>query len=116
MKRLYLLLFVLLIFISASAQNEKGQVYLKNGNMLKGRYQWLDGFKTLRVESGGNVWNFKAEEVDKVVGRSASAMAAPESLPSPSGIFYRTELGILAGNSQNSQPKPFSFTLKMLIR
>lgn len=110
MKKLCLLLFATLISFYAFTQSEKGHVYLKNGNVLKGNFQWLDGFTTLRVESEGNVWVFKSDEVDKVMGKGASRMSRLETIPTPKGIFYRTELGILAGNSQNSQPMPFSFT------
>ncbi len=110
MKKLCLFLLAALLSYSAFTQSEKGHVYLKNGNVLKGKFQWLDGFTSLRMESDGNIWVFKADEIDKVLGKGASRQSRLETIPTPSGVFFRTELGVLAGNSQNSQPTPFSFT------
>jgi hypothetical protein len=109
MKKLCLFTMALLLAYFSFAQSEKGHVYLKNGTILKGKYQYTDAGK-LRVESAGNIWVFDAAEIDSVAGRRASRVAQIGKLPQYSRIFYRTELGVLAGNSQNSQSAPLSFT------
>ena len=109
MKKLCLFTFAVLLTISVFAQSEKGFVYLKNGTILKGKFDYTDAGK-LRVESAGNIWVFNVAEIDSVAGRRASRLAQMENLPEYSRIFYRTEVGVLAGNSQNSQSAPFSFT------
>lgn len=109
MKKLCLFTTTLLLACFSFAQSEKGHVYLKNGTILKGKYQYTDAGK-LRVESAGNIWVFDAAEIDSVAGRSASRLAQTENLAQYSRIFYRTEVGVLAGNSQNSQSAPLSFT------
>lgn len=109
MKKLCLFTFAVLFTFSGFAQSEKGHVYLKNGTILKGKYEYTNAGK-LRVESAGNIWVFDAAEIDSVAGRRASRLAQTEHLPQYSRIFYRAEAGVLAGNSQNSQSAPLSFT------
>lgn len=109
MKKLCLFAFAVFFTFSGFAQNEKGFVYLKNGTILKGKYQFTDAGK-VRVESAGNIWVFEAAEIDSVAGRRAVRMAQMETLPQYSRFFYRTEMGFLAGNSNNSQSAPFSLT------
>jgi hypothetical protein len=109
MKKLCLFTFAVLFTFSGFAQSEKGFVYLKNGTILKGKFHYTDAGK-LRVESAGNIWVFDVAEIDSVVGRRSSRMAKMENLPQYSRFFYRTELGVLAGNSQNSQSAPASLT------
>jgi len=55
MKKLCLFTFAVLFTFSVFAQSEKGFVYLKNGTILKGKFQYTDAGK-LRVESAGNIW------------------------------------------------------------
>jgi hypothetical protein len=109
MKKFCLLSVLFLFTLFVSAQGDKGTVYLKNGSVLKGKFEWTQNLQKLRVESAGNIWVFNADEVDRVLGRNELRMTWLEMSP-VSGFFYRAELGILAGNSQNSQPAPFSFT------
>lgn len=109
MKKFCLFTMALLFVYFSFAQSEKGHVYLKNGTILKGKYQYTDAGK-LRVESAGNIWVFDAAEIDSVAGRRASQLAQMENLPQHSRIFYRTEVGVLAGNSENSQSAPLSIT------
>jgi hypothetical protein len=50
MKKLCLFTCALLLTFSVLAQNEKGFVYLKNGTILKGKYQYTDaGLKVYDV-------------------------------------------------------------------
>lgn len=110
MNKFYLLLFALLFTSSVFAQSEKGYVYLKNGTILKGKYQFVEDSGKWRVESAGNIWVFDSTEIDSVVGSHAMRMAEMKTLPQDSRLFYRAEMGVLAGNSQNSQSAPFSVT------
>lgn len=105
MKKFSLFLFAFLFTISVFAQTEKGVVYLKNGTILKGKFQYDDSGK-LRIESAGNIWVFDAAEIDSVAGRRAQL----DNFRQHSRFFYRAETGFLAGNSQNSQSAPLSFT------
>ena len=111
MKKFSLFTFALLITFCLYAQHEKekGYVFLKNGTILKGKFQYDDSGK-LRVESAGNIWVFDAAEVDSVAGRRDVRIAEMDKVPRYSRFFYRTEMGVLAGNAQNSQSAPFSFT------
>jgi hypothetical protein len=109
MKKLCLFTFAVLLTFSGFAQSEKGYVYLKNGTILKGKYYYTDAGK-LHVESAGNIWVFNEAEIDSVAGRRAHRTAQMKSYPQYSRFFYRTEMGFLAGNSENSQSAPLSVT------
>jgi len=93
MKKLCLFTFAVLFTFSGFAQSEKGHVYLKNGTILKGKYEYTNAGK-LRVESAGNIWVFDAAEIDSVAGRRSSRLAQMEHLPQYSRIFYRAEAGV----------------------
>lgn len=110
MKKLCLFVFAFSTVLSVFAQSEKGYVYLKNGTILKGKYQYSNDFNKLKVESAGNLWIFEAAEVDSITGIHARRLKTfnNESLNSP--FYLRTEIGVLAGSDQNSQAAPFSFT------
>ncbi len=94
----------------ATAQSEKGYVYLKNGTILKGKYQYSSDFRKLKVETAGNIWMFNAEEVDSISGLHAHRFNAFETENLNTSYFLRTEIGVLAGNADNSQTAPFSFS------
>lgn len=110
MKRLCLAVLVALIAFPVFAQTEKGYVYLKNGTILKGKYQYSSDFDKLKVESAGNIWVFNAAEVDSIYSNRAKRINSLETEKSNSLFFLRTEIGVLLGNSENSQSAPFSFT------
>jgi hypothetical protein len=123
MKLIYLFAFALLIAIQAFGQYEvnsspveykRGYVYLKNGSVLKGRYIYSDSMEKLRLNSGRNTWIFDVSEIDKVSkmrpGRFNEADPEFRSVTfAPPKWFNLTELGILAGNSDNSQSAPLVF-------
>jgi len=110
MKRLCFLLFAAIIAFPVFAQPQKGYVYLKNGTVLKGKYQYTEDLSKLRIESAGNLWIFQADEIDRVTNKQTQLdeTFGDESLNSPFSL--RTEIGVLAGNSGNSQSAPFSFS------
>ncbi|MBT3383995.1 MAG: hypothetical protein HN778_13515 [Prolixibacteraceae bacterium] len=110
MKKLCLFVIASLLVISVFSQSEKGYVYLKNGTILKGKFQYSDDLNKLKVESAGNIWVFNASEIDSVSNLRVKKAKVDESSEIDPVFFNRTELGILAGNNENSQPAPFSFT------
>jgi hypothetical protein len=113
MKRLCLFLLVALIAFPALAQPEKGYVYLKNGTILKGKYQYSNDFEKLKIESAGNLWIFEADEVDSISGFRAHSQNLFDEENKDVKYFFRTEIGVLAGNSDNSQTAPFCFSTSL---
>jgi len=110
MKKLCLFIIAALWTFFVFAQSEKGYVYLKNGTILKGKYQYTENANKLRVESAGNIWVFNASEVDSVTTYRAKRINNMQMQPSGSSLFFRTEIGILAGNAQNNHSAPLSVT------
>ncbi|NCB08755.1 MAG: hypothetical protein EOM73_11380 [Bacteroidia bacterium] len=110
MKIFCLSLFTALLCLSVTAQVEKGSVFLKNGTILKGKFNYFSNDEKLRVESLGNVWVFNAAEIDSVTSARNKRVLGPEVAAHNIRWFFRTEAGILAGNSENSQSAPFSLT------
>ena len=110
MKKLCLLVLIALVAFPVLAQSQKGYVYLKNGTILKGKFQYSDNLEKLKVESAGNTWVYNATEVDSIVGIGSYRIKTPTENNSNSSVFIHTEIGLLIGNSENSQSAPFSFT------
>lgn len=110
MKKTVALLSIVFGVMSVVAQNERGVVYLKNGTILKGKYSYFQNNEKVRIETAGNVWVFPVMEIDSIKGSRERKIK--EVVPESAGFpwFFRTELGILAGNSENSQSAPFSLT------
>ena len=110
MKKLCLFAIAYLLTFSVFSQSEKGYVYLKNGTILKGKFLYSDDLNKLKVESAGNIWVFGANEIDSVSSLRAHRLKEVKQKDSESRFLYHLEIGILAGNSENSQSAPFSFT------
>lgn len=110
MKKLCLLLIAAFFAIPVFSQPQKGYVYLKNGSILKGKYQYTEDLSKLQIESAGNLWIFKADEIEKVTSNKAELNKSFEEAELNSPFYLRTEIGVLAGNSGNSQTAPFSFS------
>lgn len=108
MKKLCLFLIAAFPIFSVFAQSEKGVVYLKNGTMLKGRYLYFDNSEKVKVESAGNIWVFPVNEIDTVVNRRAARNQEMKETFNTRKLFVHAELGVLAGNSENSQSAPLS--------
>lgn len=100
----------MLIYLSGFSQNEKGYVYLKNGTIIKGRYAYTDDQQKIKIESAGNLWIFEAAEVDSITSKRERKNRELVNYTSNKKVFYRAELGVLVGNSDNSQTAPFSMT------
>lgn len=110
MKKLFVVLVLSALSFSVFAQTEKGYVYLKNGSILKGKYAYFENGQKIRIESAGNVWIFDANEVDRIESKRSVNNALVEAPEDDSPWFVRTEMGVLVGNSDNSQTAPFSIT------
>jgi hypothetical protein len=110
MKKLCLVLIAVIIGFYVFAQPQKGYVYLKNGTILKGKYQYTQDLSKLQIESAGNLWIFQANEIDHVTSKKAQLDKTFEDQNWNSPFLLRTETGVLAGNSGNSQSAPFSFS------
>ncbi len=109
MKKLCLFFIGSLFTVSVFSQGERGSVYLKNGTILKGKYHF-DQTGKVRVESAGNLWVFDSEEIDSVAGRRVVQRAEMMNHSPYYRFFYRTEVGFLVSNPDNSQPAPLSIT------
>ena len=110
MKKLCLLLLGLVLILPAFSQTEKGYVYLKNGTIIKGRYAYSADQQKIRIQSAGNLWIFEAAEVDSISSRRMRTMEDMMQSATNRKFFYRAELGVLVGNSDNSQNAPFSMS------
>jgi hypothetical protein len=110
MKKLCLFVLITLVAFPVLAQSQKGYVYLKNGTILKGKFQYSDNLEKLKIESAGNTWVYNATEVDSIVGIGNYRIKTLAENKSNSSVFIHTEIGLLIGNSENSQSAPFSFT------
>ena len=110
MKKLCFLLLSFFIVFPVFAQSQKGYVYLKNGSILKGKYQYTEDLSKLKVESAGNLWIFQADEIDHVSNNKTHLEENFKETDHKSTFSFRTEVGVLAGNSDNSQSAPFSFS------
>ena len=110
MKNFCLLLLGVLFYLPSFSQTGKGYVYLKNGTILKGRYTYSENQQKIRIQSAGNLWIFDASEIDSVSSKRIKTFDDLNQPLSNSKLFYRTELGVLVGNSDNSQEAPFSVT------
>ncbi len=109
MRKFLLVILGVMLFLPVFSQKERGYVYLKNGTILRGKYQ-MDSAGKVTIESAGNVWVFHPEEVDRVVPRDHLKSSEGGVTGSVFPLFFRTELGFLLGNPDNSQPAPFTLT------
>lgn len=90
---------------------ENGFIHLKNGTILKGRYVYSNDLEKLRVVSGKNTWVFEASEVELITKnrpdrRYSDDLENGETRLTPPKTFNLTEVGVLAGNPENSQSAP----------
>jgi hypothetical protein len=110
MKKIALLFLAFILAYTVFAQSEKGYVYLKNGSVLKGKYAYLENKQKVKIETSGNIWIFTTNEIDSISSKRIKTLNQNEKSLSNSKLFYRTELGVLVGNSDNSQSAPFSIS------
>ena len=108
MKKLCLFFFAIFIAFPVFSQLEKGYIHLKNGIVLKGKYQYSDD--KIHIVSAGNLWTFDIAQVDTIMGNHSKSLNLMSDLSTVPPVFFRVEAGLLIGNSQNSQSAPFSLT------
>lgn len=105
MKKILILVLAGLFLIPAFAQKgKKDIVYLKSGGIIKGQIITND-LDRIKINSSGNQWVFKTAEVDSI---SKHSKVVSERSPAQD-YFFDTSLGVLIGNSGNSQKAPVSF-------
>jgi hypothetical protein len=78
---------------------------LKSGGVIKGKLL-INDEERVKINSSGNEWVFKNSEVDSVV--FAGKVSREKGITQ--NYFFDTALGVLVGNSGNSQNAPFSFS------
>ena len=110
MKKICLLVLSTMVAFSVFAQTEKGYVYLKNGSIVKGKYSYLENKQKIKVVSSGNTWIFDTNDVENITAKRMHSQNEIETIASATKLFFRTELGVLVGSSENSQTAPFSLT------
>ena len=112
MKKILTLLAVVLSLLPAFGQKAKKDiVYLKSGAVIRGQLVTYD-VETVKINSGGNLFVYKIADVDSV---SRHFKPIGETGLSKD-YFFETSMGILKGNSGNSQTAPFSFMTSMNFR
>jgi len=112
MKKILILIMAGLFLVPAFAQKgKKDIVYLKSGGIIKGQLITHD-LDIVKINSAGNEWVFKMADVDSV---SKYSKVTRESGLKQS-YFFDTSMGVLIGNSGNSQKAPFSFTTSVNFR
>lgn len=112
MKKILILLLSALFLVPAFAQRGKRDVvYLKSGGIIKGELITNDA-EIVKINSSGNQWVFKNEEVDSI-----SKYSKVRNEPGiTQDYFFDTSMGVLLGNSGNNQSAPFSFMSSVNFR
>ncbi len=108
MKKFLLVAFVMFFSFYSMAQPKKGYLYLKNGTILKGKLAGSENPQKIKFESAGNTWVFDRAEVDTITASRKESRVIDQKQP-VTRFSNLTELGLLIGNSGNSQSAPFSF-------
>ncbi|MBN1821664.1 MAG: hypothetical protein JXR31_00425 [Prolixibacteraceae bacterium] len=104
MKKICMLILALIITFSVSAQTKRGKIFLKNGSIIKGRITQSELPETIHLKSSGNIWVFNMDEIEKIDYTAEK----PEPLKNSGSSFSNhTQIGVMIGNSENSQNAPF---------
>jgi len=110
MKKLCLFAIIAFLTFPVFSQSQKGIIYLKNGSEVKGKFTFSNDLEKLKVVSAGNIWVFNTNEVDSVSYSKKDRADYKVDKENESLVFFRTEMGLLIGNSENSQSAPFSLS------
>ena len=105
MKKICLLLFVFFLVFATNGQTRKGKIYLKNGSVIKGKITETEGSETIRITSSGNLWVFPLHEIEKI--DYSLVDKNKEAGDSDPDFSNHTQMGVMIGNSENSQMAPF---------
>lgn len=105
-KALSLLIMLIIIPLSLSAQKTKDALYLKNGSIIYGKLMEISGDNYRIMTSDGSQFNFKSEEVDKFIKENPPATGRKIKGPG-----FSVEAGLLAGAQNSEYDAPFSFNI-----
>lgn len=116
MKNILLILISMLLLIPAFGQrNQKDVVYLRSGGAIKGQLITHDA-EIVKINSAGNEWVFKNEEVDSISRFSRTKTSENNEHGYKQGFFMDASMGALIGNSSNAKEAPFSFMSSLNVR
>lgn len=117
MKNLLLILMCIIFFVPAFGQkNKKDVVYLHSGGIIKGQLITHDA-EIVKINSAGNEWVFKNEEVDSISRFSRTKTTSEINEHGyKQGFFTDASMGALVGNSNNQKHAPFSFMSSLNVR
>ena len=91
-------------------------VYLHSGAIIKGQLITHDA-EIVKINSAGNEWVFKNEEVDSISRFSRTNTASEKEVHGyKQGFFMDASMGALVGNSSNQKDAPFSFMSSLNVR
>ncbi len=107
MKKLCLFV-VALLFVVTSFSQQKKYVNLKNGTEIKGKVYESEEEDKVRIYSSGNLWVFDKDEIESISASKSNKTNQPIE-PSTTKFNLHTEIGVLIGNSDNSQSAPLIF-------
>ena len=83
-------------------QAKKDVVYLKNGSIIRGSIVMEDPGKLIKLKtSDKSLWVFKYDQIDSIKHTDK------EKVQLKTGYFNLTEIGVLAGNSNNVNKNAF---------
>lgn len=99
-----LLFFALLICLPALAQKgNRDVIYLKGGKVVTGKILALNPAQSVTLKIGSNdIWVFEMEKIDSI------ARPIKKTIPLKTGYYNLTEMGVLAGNTNNVKSAPFT--------
>lgn len=106
-KKIFLLIIIFMIPIIQIIAQNKDQVTLKNGSVIRGSIVEIipDGKITID-DAAGNTWVFNMDEVEHI--NQIEKQKSIFSDPYPEGWVNMTSIGFLAGSRNSMQVAPFS--------
>ena len=119
MKRIIILFMSCLLLVPAFGQRiRKDQVFLKSGGVIKGQLITHDA-EIVKINSAGNEWVFKNEDVDSVSSfknTRSRARIERNTTRTSQGYFFDTSMGVLIGSTGSQNKAPFSFMTSFNIK
>jgi hypothetical protein len=102
--KISLLVLAMFAGLALSAQNgKKDVVYLKNGSVIRGTIVLNDPGKMIKLKtSDRSLWVFKYDQIDSIKHPQRV------TIPSKTGYFNLTELGVLVGNANSLNKAPLT--------
>ncbi|MCU4163202.1 hypothetical protein [Carboxylicivirga caseinilyticus] len=110
MKRHILLIAICIISISTFAQKHNSTVYLKNGTVIKCDILEILPNDGVKIQTGSHVLMLSNNEIDRIEMNNKKSNLNFENEKEYKGVFNKTSLGILAGNTSNNEKAPLTFT------